>query len=73
MVGGTVDPIHNGHIAVAEEARARVKLAEVIFIPASQPWLKADRTISAAEHRVEMVRLAIAGSPYFRLSTTEVG
>ena len=75
LMGGTFDPIHNGHLMVAEEARTRLGLSEVIFIPAGQPWLKwlkVNRTISAAEHRVEMVRLAIADKPYFNLSTVEI-
>lgn len=72
VMGGTFDPIHNGHMAVAEEARTRLALAEVIFIPAGQPWLKAEREVSAAEHRMEMVRLAIAGKPYFGLSSMEI-
>ena len=72
VMGGTFDPIHNGHMAVAEEARVRLALAEVIFIPAGQPWLKAEREVTAAEHRVEMVRLAIAGKPHFSLSSMEI-
>ncbi len=72
VMGGTFDPIHNGHILVAEGARMRLNLTEVLFIPAGQPWLKVDRTITRARHRVEMVRLAIADKPYFKLSTMEV-
>lgn len=72
VLGGTFDPIHNGHIIVAEETRARLDLAEVLFVPAGQPWLKEDSPILAAEHRVQMVRLAIADKPYFKLSTIEI-
>ncbi len=72
VVGGTFDPIHIGHLIVAEEARSRLNLAEVLFVPAGQPWLKTSSPISAAEHRVQMVRLAIADKPYFKLSTMEV-
>ena len=72
VLGGTFDPVHKGHIVVAEEVRARLKLAEVLFVPAGQPWLKADSPILAAEHRVQMIRLAIAGKPYFKLSTMEI-
>ena len=72
VLGGTFDPIHNGHIIVAEETRARLNLAEVLFVPAGQPWLKEDSPILAAEHRVQMVRLAIAHQPYFKLSTMEI-
>jgi nicotinate-nucleotide adenylyltransferase len=72
VLGGTFDPIHLGHLKVAEEARDRLDLAEVLFVPAGQPWLKTNNVISPAEHRVEMVRLAIAGKPYFKLSTMEI-
>jgi nicotinate-nucleotide adenylyltransferase len=72
VLGGTFDPIHNAHLIVAEEARAWLNLAGVIFVPAGQPWLKVDVPISAAEHRLQMVRLAIAGKPYCELSTVEV-
>jgi nicotinate-nucleotide adenylyltransferase len=57
---------------VAEEVTARLSLAGVLFVPAGKPWLKADSGISAAEHRVQMVRLAISGKPGLRLSTMEV-
>ena len=72
VLGGTFDPIHNGHIIVAEEVRARLNLAEVLFVPAGQPRLKEDSPILAAEHRVQMIRLAIAEQPYFKLSTMEI-
>ena len=72
VLGGTFDPIHNGHIIVAEDVRARLNLAEVLFVPAGQPWLKEDSPILAAEHRVQMIRLAIAEQPYFKLSTMEI-
>lgn len=72
VLGGTFDPIHMGHLIVAEEARARLNLTEVLFVPAGQPWLKVNNYISAAEHRVQMVRLAIADKPYCKLLTTEI-
>jgi len=72
VLGGTFDPIHNGHLLMAEEVRARLNLTVVLFVPAGQPWLKVDSPISAAEHRAQMVRLAIAGKPYFKLSTMEI-
>jgi nicotinate-nucleotide adenylyltransferase len=72
VLGGTFDPIHNGHLIVAEETKARLNLAEVLFVPAGLPWLRVDSPISAAEHRIQMVRLAIGNQPYFKLSTTEV-
>lgn len=72
VLGGTFDPIHNGHIIVAEEVRTQLNLAEVLFMPAGQPWLKEGTTIVAAEHRVQMVRLAISDRPYFKLVSIEV-
>ena len=72
VLGGTFDPIHMGHLRVAEEVTARLNLNETIFMPAGQPWLKADSHISSAEHRVEMLRLALAGKPHFKLSTMEI-
>ena len=72
VLGGTFDPVHLAHLAVAEAVKAELDLAEVIFVPAGQPWLKANNYILAAEHRVQMVRLAIAGKPCFRLSTMEI-
>ena len=42
VLGGTFDPIHKGHLIVAEEARTQLNLAEILFVPAGQPWLKSD-------------------------------
>ena len=72
VLGGTFDPVHNGHLIVAEEAKTRLNLVEIIFVPAGQPWLKAAKPISPAEHRLQMLRLAIADKPYFKLSTIEI-
>ena len=72
VLGGTFDPIHIGHLIVAEEARIKLGLEEVLFVPAGEPWLKQDRDVTPAIHRVEMVRRAIADNPDFKLSTLEV-
>ena len=72
VLGGTFDPVHIGHLILAEEVRARLSLAEILFVPTGQPWLKVDSPISPAEHRVEMVRLAIADKAYCKLSTMEI-
>jgi nicotinate-nucleotide adenylyltransferase len=58
VLGGTFDPIHNGHLIVAEETKVRLNLAEILFVPAGLPWLRMNSSILAAEHRVQMVRLA---------------
>lgn len=72
VLGGTFDPIHSGHLIIAEEARLKLRLARVLFVPTGQPWLKTGRTISAAAHRVEMMKLAIATNPHFEISTVDV-
>ena len=72
VLGGTFDPVHIGHLSVAEEVTARLNLAEILFVPAGQPWLKTDVPITTAEHRVQMVRLAITEQPYFKLSALEI-
>jgi len=71
LLGGTFDPIHNGHLEIAEVVRGRLNLDEVIFMPAGSPRFKGDNPTPAA-HRTEMVRRAIDGKPYFRLSTLEI-
>jgi nicotinate-nucleotide adenylyltransferase len=72
ILGGTFDPIHNGHLAIAEEARTYLNLTEIIFLPAGQPWMKSDRPILQGRHRIAMTRRAIEDRPYFKLSTIEV-
>ena len=72
VLGGTFDPIHNGHLAIAEEARAYLNLNEVIFLPAGQPWMKSDRSISPARHRTAMIGLTLQSRPYFKSSTIEI-
>ena len=72
IIGGTFDPIHTGHLIAAEQARTRLGLTEVLFVPAGQPWFKANNGITAANHRVEMVRLAISSNPSFKLCTVEI-
>ncbi|MEE8194119.1 MAG: nicotinate-nucleotide adenylyltransferase [Dehalococcoidales bacterium] len=72
VLGGTFDPIHIGHLALAKEVRTRLELAKVLFMPAGQPYQKANIPVLAAQHRVQMVRLAIAGKPCFSLSTIEI-
>jgi nicotinate-nucleotide adenylyltransferase len=71
VFGGTFDPIHLGHLAAARSIQSTLGLAKVIFVPAGQPWLKADMPVSPVRDRVEMVRLAVARRKTFELSTIE--
>lgn len=72
LLGGTFDPVHMGHLMVAETAMGSLGLSEVIMVPAGRPLLKSVRPITPAGHRLEMLRLAIAGRPRFRVSTVEI-
>lgn len=72
VLGGTFDPPHNGHLVIAQAALTQLKLDRVLFAPTSQPPHKLGNHITAVEHRVEMVRLAIALHPQFALSRIDV-
>lgn len=71
IMGGTFDPIHNGHLFLAEHAYEKAKLDYVLFMPTMNPPHKADIKVESAEHRLNMVRLAIEDNPHFRLSDLE--
>jgi nicotinate-nucleotide adenylyltransferase len=72
LLGGTFDPIHMGHLVIAEEVRLKLALDEVLFIPAGRPWLKSERRVAPGEHRLEMLKLAIGPNPHFKVSTIEL-
>jgi nicotinate-nucleotide adenylyltransferase len=72
IMGGTFDPIHLGHLAVAEEARERLGLELVLFVPAGTPPHKPEGTAASVADRVAMVELAIEGNDAFELSRIEV-
>ena len=72
ILGGTFNPIHFGHLAVAEEVRDRLKLEKVIFIPSFLPPHKIDEDISSAVQRQEMVRLALKGNLHATVSDVEI-
>lgn len=72
ILGGTFDPIHIGHLIIAEEARDRLALDAVLFIPAKVSPLKLQGASAPAEHRCHMVELAIADNPFFYLSRVEL-
>lgn len=71
ILGGTFNPVHIGHLILAEEALSKLKLDKVIFVPAYQPPHK-DEAILDAEHRFNMVALAIEGNPRFEISRIEI-
>jgi nicotinate-nucleotide adenylyltransferase len=72
ILGGTFDPIHDGHLALAQSAREELELDGVLFVPAGQPPHKSDRIVTAPSHREAMVELAIADEPAFVLSRIEL-
>ena len=72
VLGGTFDPIHLGHLLIAEEARERIGLDLVVFIPTGQPYLRPDSPIASAAHRLAMTRLGVADNPAFDVSAMEV-
>jgi len=72
VFGGTFDPPHIGHLAIAEWARDRLALDRVIFVPAGTPPHKRDGARTPAESRLQMTRLATRGRPGFAVSTVEV-
>jgi nicotinate-nucleotide adenylyltransferase len=72
VFGGTFDPVHLGHLAVAAEALRLLKLNEVVFMPAGQPYFKNLAEISSSEDRLNMLKLAIAGQPKYSLSMLEI-
>jgi len=72
ILGGTFDPIHHGHLVIAEEAREALGLERVLLVPAAEPPHKPDSVVTPAEHRLAMVELAVAGNPAFAVSGIEV-
>ncbi len=72
ILGGTFDPVHYGHLVIAEQAREALGLDRVLFVPAAQPPHKLGLSITAAADRAAMVALAIADNPAFDLCRTEL-
>ena len=70
VFGGSFDPIHCGHLALARAARDELQLVELLLVPAARPWQK--NPITDATHRVRMVELAIAGEARLRLEDCEL-
>lgn len=72
VMGGTFDPIHNGHLVAASEVATRYVLDEVVFVPTGQPWQKAHRVVSPAEDRYLMTVIATSSNPRFTVSRVDI-
>lgn len=71
IMGGTFNPIHNGHLLLAERAYEAYALDQIIFMPTRQPAYKVDTEIASEEIRADMIRMSIANKSYFYISTLE--
>jgi len=72
ILGGTFNPVHIGHLILAQTAFESFELSEVVFIPCSTPPHKGSSRLAPAEHRVAMLKYAIEGDPRFSLSDIEI-
>src|ERR1700674_2995615 len=71
VFGGTFDPVHLGHLILAEQCREQARLDKVLFIPAAHPPHKQEQALMPYAQRVEMLALAISGHPVFRIDELE--
>ncbi|GII22821.1 putative nicotinate-nucleotide adenylyltransferase [Planosporangium mesophilum] len=71
-MGGTFDPIHNGHLVAASEVADEFSLDEVVFVPTGQPWQKDEVDVSPAEDRYLMTVIATASNPRFHVSRADI-
>jgi nicotinate-nucleotide adenylyltransferase len=72
IFGGSFDPVHQGHLVVAECCREQARLDRVIFVPTAIQPFKQSRQPVAGQHRAEMLALAVGGNPAFEVSTVEL-
>lgn len=72
IMGGTFDPIHNGHLVAGSEVADHFNLDLVIYAPTGQPWQKADRKVSSAEDRYLMTVIATASNPRFSVTRVDI-
>ena len=72
ILGGTFDPVHIGHLVLAEEALSKLKLDQIWFIPTGKPWLKESLEITDGFNRLEMVKIATKSNPRFVASSIEI-
>jgi nicotinate-nucleotide adenylyltransferase len=71
LLGGSFNPVHNGHLAIARQTRQALGLDQILFVPTSQPPHKQNGNLAPAQDRYEMVRLAIASDTAFAISDVE--
>jgi nicotinate-nucleotide adenylyltransferase len=71
VFGGTFDPVHLGHLIMAEQCREQAGLDQLWFVPAARPPHKAEHVITSFDRRVDMLNLAIAGQPAFQVNAIE--
>lgn len=72
IMGGTFNPIHNGHLTLAKEALRQFSLDEVLIMPCGNAYMKAGQVVESGQTRAKMTALAIQDKPYFILSTIEI-
>lgn len=72
ILGGTFDPVHYAHLAIAEEVYCALKLTRMLFVPAGQPPHKPEQRITPARHRLAMLERAISANPHFSLSLVDM-
>ena len=71
ILGGTFDPVHLAHLAMADRALVELQLDKVLFIPTGMPWMKGNIHVTKAIHRINMLRLALSDKPLFEISILE--
>lgn len=72
IMGGTFDPIHYGHLLLAQNAQETFQLDDILFVPSGTPWLKESTKVLSKSKRVSMTGIAIEDNPRFALSTIEI-
>lgn len=72
LLGGSFNPVHNGHLTIARQAREALGLDRILFVPTSHPPHKPTGSLAPSQDRYEMVRLAIASDPTLAISDVEI-